>query len=70
MHQAFGIATESDGEPYTLRKEVTAGLLLYCETFSLLKESLPLDYFLLIEATVQRIRRELEYNVTGSEGGP
>jgi len=70
LHQAFGIATESDGEPYTLRKEVTAGLLLYCETFSLLKESLPLDYFLLIEATVQRIRRELEYNVTGSEGGP
>ncbi|MDE0200689.1 MAG: nucleotidyltransferase domain-containing protein [Caldilineaceae bacterium] len=70
LHQAFGIATEADGETFTLREEVTAGLLLYCETFSLLKESLPLDDFLLIDPTVQRIRRELEYNVLGAGGGP
>ena len=68
LHQAFGIATGADGETYTLREEVTAGLLLYCETFSLLKESLPPDDLLLIETTVQRIRCELECNVMGAVG--
>ena len=70
LHQAFGIATGADGETYTLREEVLAGLLLYCETFSLLKESLPQDDYLLIEATVQRIRQELECNVVGANEGP
>ena len=70
LHHAFGIAIGDDGETFTLREEVTAGLLLYCETFSLLKESLPLGDFLLIDTTVQRIRRELEYNVLGAGGGP
>lgn len=70
LHQAFGIATWADGETYTLREEVTAGLLLYCETFSLLKESLPPDDFLLIETTVQRIRCVLECNVMGADGRP
>ena len=70
LNQAFGIASGADGETYTLREEVTAGLLLYCETFSLLKESLPPDDLLLIETTVQRIRCELECNAMGAGGRP
>ncbi|MCZ0939342.1 MAG: nucleotidyltransferase domain-containing protein [Caldilineaceae bacterium] len=68
LNQAFGVATEADGETFALRKEVTAGLSLYCETFSLLKKSLPSEDVLLIEATVQRIQRELACNVMDADG--
>lgn len=60
LHRAFGIAVEGEDDSLSLREEVISGLLLYCETFSLLKEALPRDDFALIEATVSRIRRELE----------
>ncbi len=60
LHRAFGIAVGAEDDSLSLREEVTSGLLLYCETFSLLKEALPRDDFALIEATVSRIRGELE----------
>ena len=60
LHRAFGIAVEGEDDSLSLREEVTSGLLLYCETFSLLKEALPQDDFALIEATVTRIRYELD----------
>lgn len=69
LHQAFGIPTGAENDSYSLREEVTSGLLLYCETFSLLKESLPLDDVLLIEATVQRIHRELEREAMAADEG-
>ena len=64
LHRAFGIATGGEDCWPSLREEVTSGLLLYCETFSLLKEALPRNDFPLIEATVTRIRRELECEVS------
>jgi len=70
LHQAFGIAAGAEGDSFSLREEVTSGLLLYCETFSLLKESLPQDDFLLIEATVRRIRREMATFVVAADGSP
>ena len=70
LHQAFGIADGAEGDSFSLREEVMSGLLLYCETFSLLKESLPQDDFLLIEATVRRIRREMATLVVAADGSP
>ncbi|MYH62074.1 MAG: hypothetical protein F4148_10025 [Caldilineaceae bacterium SB0675_bin_29] len=70
LHQAFGIAAGAEGDSISLREEVTSGLLLYCETFSLLKESLPQEDFLLIEATVRRIRREMATLVVAADGSP
>ena len=63
LHRAFGIAVGGEDDSLSLREEVTSGLLLYCETFSILKKALPQDDFALIEATVTRIRRELECEV-------
>ena len=60
FRQAFGTASRGGEDLCSLRDEVESGLLLYCETFELLKEALPRDDFPLIEATAQRIRTELE----------
>ena len=70
LHRAFGIADGCENGSFSLREEVTSGLLLYCETFSLLKEALPRDDFALIEATVTRIRRELECEVMAASEDP
>lgn len=73
LHRAFGIAVGGEDDSLSLREEVISGLLLYCETFSLLKEALPRDDFALIEATVTRIRRELECELLAAfedPGGP
>ncbi len=58
LQRAFG--TAAGGESLSLREEVWAGLLLYCETFTLLEEALPQDDHPLIAATADRIRRALE----------
>ena len=60
LHRAFGIAVRGEDDSFSIREEVTSGLLLYCETFSLLKDAMPRDDVALIEATVSRIRRELD----------
>ncbi len=60
LRQAFGTASGGGEDFVSLREEVESGLLLYCETFELLREALPQDDFPLVEATVQRICSELE----------
>ena len=60
LRRAFGTATGEETCSPSLREEVESGLLLYCETFALLEKALPPDDHILIEATVQRIRSELE----------
>ena len=66
LHRAFGVAVGNEEDSFSLLEEVTSGLLLYCETFSLLKEALPRDDFALIEATAERIRRELECDLSSA----
>lgn len=59
LHGAFGVP-DGDSHPHSsLHEMVRNGLLLYCETFELLKESVPGEHIPLIEATVRRIRAEL-----------
>lgn len=70
LRGAFGTATGGREELSSLHENVEAGLLLYCETFSLLSEALPRDDFLLIEATVQRIRSELKCVAQASSESP
>ncbi len=60
LRRAFGTATGEETRSLSLREEVESGLLLYCETFALLEKALPPDDYILIEATAQRIRSELE----------
>lgn len=60
LRRAFGTAIEGENASLSLREVVQAGLLLYCETFELLKEALSPDDYRLIAATVQRIRTGLE----------
>ena len=60
LRRAFGVAEEGKSGLFTLQEEVRAGLLLYCETFELLKEAIPHRDYPLIEATARRIRAELE----------
>lgn len=60
LRQAFGTASGGEEGLFSLREEVESGLLLYCETFELLKEALPQDDFPLVKATVQRISSELK----------
>ena len=60
LSRAFGTSTGGEGAATSLREEVTSGLLLYCETFALLKNALPQRDCPLIEATVLRIQSELE----------
>ena len=59
LRRVFGLAEQGDSRCSVLYEEVRAGLLLYCETFALLKETIPCRDFALIEATVRRIRTEL-----------
>lgn len=59
LRRAFGV----ESTPPSLRAEVTAGLLLYCETFALLEAVLPRQAHPLIAATVQRIRAELSQDI-------
>jgi len=66
LHRAFGVAVGDGDDSFSLREEVISGLLLYCETFSFLKEALPGDDFALIEATAERIRRELECELSSA----
>ena len=63
LRRAFGTSNEGESGPLSLREEVRSGLLLYCETFELLKEALPQQDYPLIAATVRRIHAELEGNV-------
>ena len=58
--RAFGTETGGKEGLSSLRHEVESGLLLYCETYTILKEALPPDDLPLIAATVQRIWCELE----------
>ena len=58
LRRAFG--TAAGGGSLSLREEVQAGLLLYCETFTLLEEALPQNDHPLISATAARIRRALD----------
>ena len=60
LHRAFGVAVGDEDDSFSVREEVISGLLLYCETFSFLKEALPGDDFALVEATVTRIRSQLD----------
>ena len=66
LRRAFGATNECDGGFLSLREEVLAGLLLYCETFELLEEALPQEDRCLIAPTVQRIRSTLEGSVEAS----
>ena len=63
LRRAFGTTNESESGPLSLREEVQSGLLLYCETFELVKEALPQQDYPLIAATVRRIHTELEGKV-------
>ncbi len=60
LRRAFGTSNAGESGPLSLREEVRSGLLLYCETFELLKEALPQQDYPLIAATVRRIHTELE----------
>ena len=70
LRRAFGTATGEETCSLSLREEVESGLLLYCETFALLEKALPPDDYILIEATVQRIRSELEGQRIGCQSEP
>ena len=58
LQRAFGTVAEDETDPLSLREEVQSGLMLYCETFELLKEALPPEDYPLIAATVRRIHTE------------
>ncbi len=60
LQRAFGTVAEDETGPLSLREEVQSGLMLYCETFELLKEALPPEDYPLIAATVRRIHTELK----------
>ena len=60
MRRAFGIATEDEVYLSSLHEEVESGLLLYCETFALLKKALLPDDCRLIEATFNAFGPKLE----------
>ncbi len=62
LRRAFGTVNQGDGGSPSLRAEVQSGLLLYCETFELLKDALPRQDYALISATVRLIQTELEGN--------
>ena len=60
LRRAFGTVNQGEGGSLSLREVVHSGLLLYCETFEILKESLPRQDYALISATVLLIQTELE----------
>ncbi len=60
LRRAFGTVNQGDGGSLSLREVVQSGLLLYCETFQILKESLPRQDYARISATVRLIQTELE----------
>ncbi len=63
----FGLTGDGQSVRLSLREEVQAGLLLYCETFALLDEAIPQEARPLIAATVRGIRAELkEYQDSSS----
>lgn len=57
---AFGVTPTGDPGGSPLRRQVRAGLALYCETAQQLAHALPPDGRALVEATVQRIRQGLD----------
>ncbi len=59
LRRAFGVACGDSSACCSLREMVRDGLLLYCETYELLKGSIPGEHSALIEATVRCIRTEL-----------
>ena len=59
LRRAFGVACGNSIACCSLHEMVRSGLLLYCETFELLKGSIPGEHRALVEATVRCIRREL-----------
>lgn len=61
LQRSFGAS--SSGCSPSLREEVQAGLLLYCETFTLLEKALDQDEHILVEATVARIRNSLDEEI-------
>ena len=62
LRRAFGTVNQGDGGSLSLREVVQSGLLLYCETFEILKETLPRQDYARISATVRLIQTELESN--------
>lgn len=60
LRRAFGTVDQGNGGSLSLREVVQSGLLLYCETFEILNESLPRQDYALISATVRLIHTELE----------
>ncbi len=62
LRRAFGTVNQGDGGSLSLREVVQSGLLLYCETFEILKETLPRQDYARISATVLLIQTELESN--------
>ena len=59
LRRAFGVGCGDSSASCSLHEMVRDGLLLYCETYELLKGSIPGEHSALIEATVRCIRREL-----------
>ncbi len=57
---SFGVAQGNSEMRPSLHETVRAGLLLYCETFELLREAIAPDHFPLIEETVSLIRSQLQ----------
>ncbi len=59
LRRAFGVSSGDSGARCLLHEMVHAGLLLYCETFELLKDAIAVEHYPLIEATVRCIRSEV-----------
>ena len=66
LSRAFGIAEDGESASLSLHEEVRAGLLLFCETFDLLKVATPRQDYALIEATVFLIGTELAGKLPGN----
>ena len=66
LSRALGIPEDGESASLSLHEEVRAGLLLFCETFDLLKVAIPRQDYALIEATVFLIRTELAGKLPGN----
>ena len=60
LNSSFGAAQGNTDKGPSLHETVRAGLLLYCETFELLREAIAAEHFPLIKETVCLIRSQLQ----------
>ena len=60
LSSSFGVAQGNTEKGPSLHETLRAGLLLYCETFELLREAIAAEHFPLIEETVCLIRSQLQ----------